>query len=290
MPESISSPFVAEFAVALRAVVAAGRVVRDFYNAASAATYAKGDGSPVTDADLASDRVIREHLAAAYPTDAVLTEEGVDDHNRLRSARCWIADPIDGTDQFIRHTDDFDVLLALVVDARPVVAASCNPATGEICAAVAGGGAWTATGFDTPLRPARIAPAPDSAARLATSVWFGAPDNAPLVARINAHLSAAPTAILSTGFSPRTFTGSNAIDAYVGIRRGTEQAMGWEWDFAAADLFIREAGGMVTGIDGTPFRYNQPDPRCRRGLAAARDLATHQRLVHAIARSQETDR
>jgi myo-inositol-1(or 4)-monophosphatase len=58
--------------------------------------------------------------------------------------------------------------------------------------------------------------------------------------------------------------------------------MAWEWDFAMADLFIHEAGGVVTDLAGQLYRYNQADPRARNGLIAARDPATHTRLRKAI--------
>ena len=117
-------------------------MVREFYDGETAATYAKGDGSPVTDADLAADRAIREVLNDRFPDDAILSEEGQDDEGRLSVSRCWIVDPIDGTEQFIQRTGEFDVLVALVEDGRPVVAAGYQPTTRLLLAATRRGGAW----------------------------------------------------------------------------------------------------------------------------------------------------
>ena len=92
-----SGPFAQELTTALNTIQVASAEVRSIYESQSAETYIKGDGSPVTDADLASDRIIRQHLSQEFPDDALLTEEGVKDTARLRNRRCWIADPIDGT-------------------------------------------------------------------------------------------------------------------------------------------------------------------------------------------------
>ncbi|MDQ3693700.1 MAG: 3'(2'),5'-bisphosphate nucleotidase CysQ [Chloroflexota bacterium] len=278
-----TSAYARELDVAIIAATGAGRIVRDYYDAASARTYEKGDGSLVTDADLASDRLIRDILAAHFPDDPILTEEGQDDPGRLTHARCWIADPIDGTEQFIQRTDDFDVLIALAVNGRPVVAAGVNPPTGLLCAAEHGQGAWLRDPAERALQPFSLQPRDDGdPARLATSVWFGAPGNAPLVAAVRRRFSSSRQEALKIGFTPRIFLPSRAIDAYLGIRTGDDQAMGWEWDFATADLFIHEAGGLVTDLSGEPFRYNKPLPRNTNGLVAARDPATHQRLLSAV--------
>ncbi|HET7094347.1 MAG TPA: inositol monophosphatase family protein, partial [Thermomicrobiales bacterium] len=128
-------PYRAELDAAIAAATAAGAAVRDLYDRAAAATYAKQDGSVVTDADLAADRIIREIIGARFPDDGMLTEEVSDDRGRLTKRRCWIADPIDGTQQFVERTGDFDVLVALVEAERPVVAAGLQPTTGRLCVA-----------------------------------------------------------------------------------------------------------------------------------------------------------
>ena len=154
-----------ELDVAITAVRDAAATIAAYYARASVEIYTKQDASPVTDADLASDRILRGHLAAAFPNDAVLTEEGVDDPARLTAKRVWIADPLDGTQQFIDRTGEFDVFLALVVAGRPVVAVAGHPVTGTILAAVAGEGA-TIEDSDG-RRPLRVAP-PSEPVRLRT--------------------------------------------------------------------------------------------------------------------------
>jgi myo-inositol-1(or 4)-monophosphatase len=278
-PYHSAGSFAPELAAATEAAVAGGRVVADFYERAAASTYEKGDGSPVTDADLASDRAIREILGARFPDDPILSEEGADDRRRVRESRCWIVDPLDGTEQFILRTGEFDVLVALAVAGRPVVAAGYQPTTATLITAVAGHGAWVRRDQSVPTR-LTLEPAPHTL-RLASSKWFGAPENAPLIAAIAARLGITPGPPGVTGFSPRMFPAPREIDAIVGIRPGSDQVMASEWDFAATDLVIHEAGGRVTDLDGELFRYNKPVPRNVGGLIAAADPATHERVLAA---------
>lgn len=287
---SASSTYAQERDIAIAAVTEAGRVVHEFYERADTATYTKDDGSAVTDADLESDRVLRAILTEHFPDDPILTEEGLDESDRLSSSRCWIADPIDGTDQFIRRTGAFDVLLALIVDGRPAVAAGFNPPAGLLCAAEVGQGAWVRDDAEPTLRRLCLTPVADTApAQLATSVWFGAPQNRALVERIGHRFNSAAIETISTGFSPRIFLSAGSPDAYLGIRPGDDQTMAWEWDFATADLFIREAGGLVSNLAGEPHRYNKPIPRSRNGLIAARDPGTHRKLLAAVLAERAPD-
>ncbi len=218
-----------ELDTAVAAATAAGRVVRDMYDRAAAATYEKADGSPVTDADLAADRVIRDVLAERFPDDPILTEEGADDPTRLASDRCWVVDPIDGTDQFVRRTGEFDVLVALVAGGLAVVAAGYQPVAGLLCAAARHLGAWTRRDGEAERVPIRFEPvAAEAPPRLATSVWFGAPGNLDLLSRVARRLEAAAPEVDATGFSPRLFLPPRPHDAMVGIKPGSDGSMAWE--------------------------------------------------------------
>lgn len=265
---------------AIAAAVAAGVVVREFYEGETAATYAKGDGSPVTDADLAADRAIRDILRERFPDDAILSEEGQDDDGRLSVSRCWIVDPIDGTEQFIGRTGEFDVLVALVEDGRPVAVAGCQPTTQLLLTATRGGGTWVRHG-ENAWQPLRLEPAGDCL-RIGTSKWFGAPGNTAIIESVADSLSAVVAEPAVTGFSPRMFLTPRAVDVMIGVRPGADQTFASEWDFAVADLVFREAGGMVTNLAGQPFRYNKPVPRNVGGLIAAADPVSHAHVLAAL--------
>jgi 3'-phosphoadenosine 5'-phosphosulfate (PAPS) 3'-phosphatase len=267
---------------AIAAALAAGTVVREFYDGDMVATYAKSDGSPVTDADLAADQAIREVLSDRFPDDAILSEESQDNHRRLTNPRCWIVDPIDGTEQFIQRTGEFDVLVALVENGRPVAVAGYQPATRLLITATDGEGAWLRSGGSAWER-VRLEPA-SSNLRVGTSKWFGAPSNAAIVESVASSLGVALEEPAVTGFSPRMFLPPRAVDVMIGIRPGTDQTMASEWDFAVADLVFHEAGGMVTDLSGQLFRYNKPVPHNLGGLLAAADPASHARVLAALQR------
>lgn len=275
-----------ELRVAVATALEAGAAVRTMYDAASAETYTKGDGSPVTDADLASDRIIRERIGAAFPHDPLLTEEGADDETRLGSERVWIADPIDGTQQFIDRTGEFDVALALAVAGRPVVGVLYQPATDQALIAVSGGGAWVCKeGVVTPIR---FATRPvEATLSLYTSVYFGAPESLPLLARICARSGANAPGVSRWGVTPRELLPTGRYDALIGLFSPPRRYIAWEWDFAAADLFVHEAGGRFTDLRGHLHHYNKPGGRNQGGLLMSADPRVHELFLMAIA--QESD-
>lgn len=279
----MSSYFERELQVAERAAREAGAVVLDLYNRSAAATYTKPDGSPVTDADLASDAIIRRIIGEAFPDDALLTEEGADDPARLSIPRCWIVDPIDGTQQFVNRTGQFDVLIALAVLGKPVLGVIYQPTTDTLTSAAEGGGAWTGTdGARNRLRfnpvPAHIAP------RLLTAHWFGSPDNLPLLQRTADRLGGGTPINHTVGLTIRHFAPpDNPTDALVGTITDGDKMAGGEWDIAAPGVVIQEAGGVLTDVWGAPHQFNKPKPRIQGGLLASVDPATHQRIIDALA-------
>ena len=121
------------------AVKEAGAVAHRFFRG-PLKSWTKGEGdSPVSEADIASNDLLRRHLVEAG--DGWLSEESENDPTRLAARRVWVVDPIDGTRAFIAGREDWSVSVALVVDGRPTVAALFAPATDELFLATVGGGA-----------------------------------------------------------------------------------------------------------------------------------------------------
>lgn len=276
-------PYAQELETAIEAARAASGEVLRFYNDQSAETYVKGDGSPVTDADLAADTRIRSMMQSAFPQDALLTEETPDTATRRSNPRCWIVDPIDGTAEYVERTGQFDVLIALAVGGRPVVGVASQPVTGVILAAVAGQGAWEVTPEgNVPLRFAQAATPP----RLATSKWYGAQDPVRVAAmiRIAAEMDTNPPVSLNVGFQARLLMDRNRTwDAYVGLPQLDQGSAANEWDFAAVDVITHEAGGRFTDAWGRLHRYNKISPRTSGGILVSSDSGLHDRLLEVIA-------
>jgi 3'(2'), 5'-bisphosphate nucleotidase len=271
-----------EIIVANHAAREAGAAILELYEGNSAASYTKHDGSTVTDADLAADEIIRSALQGAFPDDPILTEESADNGARLESSRCWIVDPIDGTNQFVRRTGEFDVLIALIVDGRPVMGLTYQPTTDLLLWAAEGSGAWYEQ-RDEQRRLCFQPVPPSSTPRLMTSVWLGAPDNLPALERASAKMGGGPVIVSEFGVNVRRLLpDGDAADSLIGFRASGDLAMAWEWDFAGPEIVIREAGGKVTDLWGNPHRYNKPVPRNNGGVLIAVDPESHARIAEAL--------
>lgn len=272
-----------ELEIALEAGRLAADVIMEFYNAQSAETYVKGDGSPVTDADIASDRIIRETIAAAFPADAFLTEEGTKDQRRLENRRCWIVDPIDGTAQYVERTGLFDIMIALVLDHAPVVAVSVQPAIGRVQAAVVGQGTWEHLAGETHQLQFTNAPIPP---RVVSSKWYGGreQDRGAAIRRIGARLGAPDPAILEVGYQARAFSpDQRSWDAFVGLPQSNLGSIAQEWDLACIDLLTHEAGGAMTDCWGRRHTYNKRSSSIAGGILASATATLHRDVVAAVA-------
>jgi len=204
----------------------------------------KNPGDPVTDADLAVDEALKSRLLAARPDYGWMSEETEDDLARLAAPRTWIVDPIDGTKGFVDGNHQWVVSAALVEAGRPVCAVVFNPGTGQFVDAYKGGG----TRLDgEPVRATRVASL--AAATLGSShneqrreLWQHLfPESQIEVVDAIAY----KIALVAIG----------AHDAVIALRPKSD------WDIAAGDLLVTEAGGMMTDADGNRMIYNQEDVR-----------------------------
>ncbi|WP_369140369.1 3'(2'),5'-bisphosphate nucleotidase CysQ [Modestobacter versicolor] len=234
----------ADHEIAWSLAAAAGELLlqvrqRDFPDAA--ARKAAGDAE--------AHRFLVDRLAALCPDDAVLSEEGADDPVRLTAGRVWIVDPLDGTREFSElDRADWAVHVALWERGELAAGAVALPAEG----ATLGSG-------DVPAAPSRA----DGPMRLAVS--RSRPPA--LVADVAAQLGAELVPMGSAGVKAMSVV-RGTTDAYV---HGGGQ---YEWDSAAPVAIARAAGLHASRLDGSPLRYNQPDPYlpdllvCRPELAA----------------------
>ena len=127
---------------------AAGDAALRLYRGNGAWVRRKEDGSPVTAADMAAEEVIRTRLRALDPAIPYLSEEGPlpAPAERRGWRRFWLVDPLDGTKEFLRRTDEFTVNIALIEDGEPVLGAVAAPALGVVYYAASGQGAWKRRG------------------------------------------------------------------------------------------------------------------------------------------------
>lgn len=227
----------------LAAVREAGEIALSFFGKAPMSRR-KADGSSVSEADLVVDAYLKKQLPDARGTYGWLSEETDDDPVRLARSRVWVVDPIDGTRAFLKDRPEWTISAALVVDGVPNLAAVYNPATDEFFHAAQGGGAF--------LNSDRISvtdPVPLADCRLAASATMFRPERWPQpwpeMDTVWVNSIAYRLALVAAGKCDGTVSMSGKND----------------WDIAAADLLVREAGGRVTTHDGKPFVYNRRSSR-----------------------------
>jgi len=130
-----------DLALIKEAVLAAGQIAKDAFNANDSKVWDKSNNSPVTDADIAVNDYLLETLCAARPGYGWLSEETKDDHSRHACPRTFVVDPIDGTRAFIDRTPNFAVSVAIIQDGKSIAGVVFNPLKDEIYEATLGGGA-----------------------------------------------------------------------------------------------------------------------------------------------------
>jgi myo-inositol-1(or 4)-monophosphatase len=233
-----------ELDVAIAAAKAAGAAILEVYRRPVVHSTEKDDGKgPLTEADLASNDILIAAISAAFPDDAILSEETKDSPERLPNPRCWVIDPLDGTKEFTEKIPQFVVSVGLAIDGRPAVGVLFNPVTDELFTGVVGQGA-TYNGA-----PCKVTDrATLDGARLLVSAtetkkgWFehlkGVCETEPMGS------VAYKFGLVAAGLADATFTPKPRN----------------EWDLLGGAACIVAAGGRATNGAGDDYTFNRPDP------------------------------
>ena len=231
-----------DLALLEEAVREAGKIARRFYGG-TFKKWNKAAGSPVTEADIAVDRFLTETLRSARPDYGWLSEETEDDPARLSAARVFIVDPIDGTLAFVKNRPHFTICAGVVENGRPIAGVVYNPIAEECFRARAGGGAEL---NGAPIH-ASARKDVEGCRMLGDKPMFALPGwseppNIPWPAmEIETRSSIAYRVAL---------VASGQFDAMLALTAKHD------WDLAAADIILTEAGGKLTTHDGRVLRYN----------------------------------
>ena len=215
--------------------------------------WTKGASSPVSEADIAVNELISGRLRSATPHYGWLSEESIDDEQRLAKKRVWIVDPIDGTRGYLAGREDWCVSVALVEGTRPVLAAVFAPASDEFFFAERGQGTLlNGTPVDatpgTAIDISRVAGPKPLIERLVRSSDEISPH--PRIASLALRLCR-----VAHGWLDVAFAGGQSRD----------------WDLAAADLIVQEANGKMTSLSGEAIQYNRREVTHGMLMAAGRD-------------------
>ncbi|MBF0584642.1 MAG: 3'(2'),5'-bisphosphate nucleotidase CysQ [Magnetococcales bacterium] len=211
----------------------------------------KSHNNPLTKADLEADQRLRQTLLDNRPTYGWLSEESLDDPERLRCQRVWIVDPMDGTKEFSRGLPQFAISIGLVENGHPVAACIYNPATSERFSAIQNGGAQrNGQRIETSQRTA-LHGASCLASHSETRRGEWKPFEPQLTLTPMGSI-AYKLALVASGLFDLTFTLTPKN----------------EWDFCAGALVLQEAGGRISHKDGQPCLFNQKNPRVLSVLAS----------------------
>ncbi len=225
-------------------VARAGAAIMQIYDGAFAVQH-KVDDSPLTLADLESQRIILEALTALTPDIPVLSEESAQAPWAERKSwqKLWVVDPLDGTREFVKRNGEFTVNIALVVDHEPVLGLVAAPAQGLLYWGAAGVGAFSRH-RDAAQQILRVS-APTTPLRVVGSRSHASPETASYLARLRPHV------MTGIGSSLKfCLIAEGKADLYP--RFGPTS----EWDTAAGQALLEAAGGHVTRMDGHRLRYN----------------------------------
>lgn len=210
----------------------------------------KADGSPVTEADLAADRIIAEGLAQLVPAIPMLSEERHSLATPPFHGSFFLIDPLDGTKEFVSGRDEYTVNLALVCDGTPLLGFVGAPALGVIWRGLVGHGAE------------RVTLATDTAGQTAVPVhtrrmpgdgipWIAAVSRSHGDERTEGFIARRPHAVRAALGSAVKFcrVAEGNADIYPRL------APTCEWDVAAGHAVLVAAGGLVTDANGAPLRF-----------------------------------
>jgi 3'(2'), 5'-bisphosphate nucleotidase len=226
----------------------AGAAIMQIYDAGFA-VQRKEDNSPLTAADLESQRIILEGLAGVTPEIPILSEESAQAPWSERRAwrELWVVDPLDGTREFVKRNGEFTVNIALVVEHEPVLGLVAAPALGLLYWGAQGVGAFSRHGIAAPQQSIHVSP-PQSPLRVVGSRSHPSPETAAYLTRVAQHV------MTGIGSSLKfCLVAEGKADLYP--RFGPTS----EWDTAAGQALLEAAGGQVTRLDGHRLRYNCRD-------------------------------
>jgi 3'(2'), 5'-bisphosphate nucleotidase len=220
----------------------------------------KLDGSPVTEADLAADRIIAEGLARLAPEIPALSEERVDLAKPPYEGSFFLIDPLDGTREFVAGRGEFTVNLALVTNGTPLLGIIGAPALGLVWRGIVGRGAERlTTGEKSAAEPIHTRPLPERG-----EPWIVTVSRSHLDSRTEAFIAERPGAVREVLGSAVKFgrVAEGGADIYPRLAPTSE------WDVAAGHAVVTAAGGKITDGQGAALQFG----RGRRGLNGQQDF------------------
>ncbi len=238
--------YMRELEVAKQAAVLAGQAIMEVYNSADFGVEYKKDNSPLTKADKESNEVIVRMLKEAFPEHAILSEEEKDNLDRLNNPLCFVVDPLDGTKEFLKRNGQFTVNIALSEDHHSVMGVIYVPVTGELYYAAKGYGSFLEKdGVVTELHVSDEEKE-KSDLNVVMSNSHGCKEMEELLEKYQLKN------FVKVGSSLKgCMIATGAADVY--YRHNPTM----EWDTAAMQCIVEEAGAIFRQMDDTEMLYNR---------------------------------
>jgi 3'(2'), 5'-bisphosphate nucleotidase len=247
-----------ELDVAIRAASEAGKAIIDIYGS-NYETSTKRDNSPITEADLKSNEVIKNILSVTKYK--ILSEEDKDDQNRLSQEKVWIVDPLDGTSDFIDKTGEFTVMIALIKNKKPILGVIGWPTEQIIFAAQYGCGAYRFS-EDQWKKISVTSVSELSKCRAVGSRHHLSEKEKMFIEKLGIKKFTSIGSSLKVGK-----ISSGEAEAYITTTNKMK-----EWDSAASYCIINEAGGKMTDMLGNDLSYNNKIVNHKNGILATNGL------------------
>ncbi|HCZ9550179.1 TPA: 3'(2'),5'-bisphosphate nucleotidase CysQ [Vibrio alginolyticus] len=228
----------------------AGQMILEIYEKKQYEAYTKSDETPVTSADIAAHKFITERLSDLTPDIPVLSEEDADIslEQRAQWERYWLVDPLDGTQEFIARSGDFATIIALVDNNRPTMGVVYGPVSGVTYYAYNGKGAWKIPDMSDSVKiHTHKHEQPEQSIAIAISRRQD-------INRITNRMSSAwnyDLIPLGSAALKACLVAEGAVDCY--LRLGPTG----EWDTAATQCIVEEAGGRILSTQLEPLSYNE---------------------------------
>lgn len=232
----------------------AGEAIMEIYSELNPAVEWKQDKSPLTQADLASHRVICDGLAAMASQFPVLSEESAEIpfETRRKWGTFWLVDPLDGTKEFLKRNGQFTVNIALIRGNAPILGVVFAPATDQMYFAAEGCGAHRAV--QGTAAAIKVSAVRSSAHKVAVSGTHGGGMDQMRIDLEKIGIDADLCQFLTMGSSLKfCLVAEGSADLY--LRNGPTM----EWDTAAAQCVLEVAGGSVSNLEGNRLKYNKPE-------------------------------
>ncbi|EKO3792206.1 3'(2'),5'-bisphosphate nucleotidase CysQ [Vibrio metschnikovii] len=230
----------------------AGQLILDIYENKSYESFVKSDETPVTSADLAAHKLVTERLMELTPDIPVLSEEAANIGLETRETwqRYWLVDPLDGTQEFIARSGDFATVIALVEHNRPVMGVVYGPVSGVTYYAYQGKGAWKIPDMSESLR---IYSHKHELAGQSIAIAISRRQDINRITQRLSHQWNYDLIPLGSAALKACLVAEGAVDCY--LRLGPTG----EWDTAATQCIVEEAGGRILNTQLDPLSYNERD-------------------------------